>query len=87
MNKNTSMVLIAVVAGIMVAGALAVTLQTSNAYAQCLTGQPGGHGSGGLDGGLSIGGKGNGGSANGANGGDANGGGAQNSQGGCSTNN
>jgi hypothetical protein len=85
MNKNTSMVLVAAVAGIMVAGALAVTLQTSNAYAQCAVGQPGGHSENGLSGGLSIGG--NGGSANGRSSGDANGDDAQNSQGSCSTNN
>ena len=92
MNKNTSMVLIAAVAGIMVAATLAVTLQTSNAYAQCIDGKPGGHGAGGIPGGLSIGGRStdsqnsqhaNGGSANGANGGDANGGSALNSGSGC----
>ena len=95
MNKNTSMVLIAAVAGIMVAATLAVTLHTSNAYAQCATGKPGGHGDDGVPGGLSIGGKStdgqnsqraNGGSADGGDGGDANGGSAQNSQGGCGAN-
>jgi hypothetical protein len=89
MNKNTSMVLIAAVAGIMVAGALALTLGTSNVYAQqSATGGNGGiggaGGAGGVggNGGTNYGGllnshfgqQANGGDANGGHGGNANGG-------------
>src|SRR4029078_8749331 len=53
MNKNTSMVLVAAVAGIMVAGALAVTLATSKAYAdQRAIGGDGGIGGAGGAGGV-----------------------------------
>ena len=89
MNKNTSMVLIAAVAGIMVAGALALTLGTSNVYAQqTATGGAGGIGGAGGAGGVA----GNGGSNDAgafntgfgqhANGGDANGGHGGNANGG-----
>jgi hypothetical protein len=86
MNKNTSIVLIAAVAGIMVAGALAVMLETSNVYALTVTGKPGGVGNAGQLGGTGInggtnadghnspradGGSSDGGAGAGANGGDA----------------
>ena len=89
MNKNTSMVLVAAVAGIMVAGALALTLATSNAYAfQISVGGDGGIGGAGGAGGVAGNGgsnevehagggnhqSANGGDANGGDGGDANGG-------------
>ena len=94
MNKNTSMVLVAAVAGIMVAGALALTLATSKAYAdQRAIGGDGGIGGAGGAGGVG----GNGGSnevehAGGhnhqsANGGDANGGDGGNANGGNACNN
>ena len=54
MNKNTSILLIAAVAGIMVAGALAVTLETSNAYALSVIGKPGGVGNAGQLGGTGL---------------------------------
>jgi hypothetical protein len=85
MNKNTSIILIAAVAGIMIAGTLAVTLPTA-AFALAAPnggigklGEPGGTGT---NGGTTIDGRNsqlaNGGSANGGNGGDANGGAACN---------
>ena len=96
MNKNTSIVLIAAVAGIMVAGALAVTLETSNAYALSVTGKPGGVGNAGQLGGTGLNSstntdghtspRANGGSSDGGAGGDANGGDADACQGGCGAN-
>jgi hypothetical protein len=87
MNKSTSMLLIATVTGIMVAGALAVVLP-SVAFAQTATGGNGGIGGAGGAGGVG----GNGGTNNGgafntgfgqrANGGDANGGHGGNANGG-----
>jgi hypothetical protein len=87
MNKSTSMLLIATVAGIMVAGTLAVVLP-SVAFAQTATGGNGGIGGAGGAGGVA----GNGGTNNGgafnlgfsqrANGGDANGGHGGNANGG-----
>ena len=84
MNKNTSTLLIAAVAGIMVAGALAVMLETSNVYALSVIGKPGGVGNAGQLGGTGINGgtnadghnspRANGGDANGGHGGNANGG-------------
>jgi hypothetical protein len=88
MNKNTSMVLIAAVAGIMVAGALAVALP-SVAFASDQTAVGGNGGIGGAGGAGGLGGNGgtnaaagsshfgqsaNGGDANGGHGGNANGG-------------
>jgi hypothetical protein len=93
MNKNTSMVLIAAVAGIMVAGALALTLGTSNVYAQ-QTATGGNGGIGGAGGAGGVGGNGGTNNAEGglfsgnshfgqsANGGDANGGHGGNANGG-----
>ena len=87
MNKSTSTLLIAAVAGIMVAGALAVALPTV-AFAQTTTGGNGGIGGAGGAGGVG----GNGGTNKGgignhdfgqrANGGDANGGDGGNANGG-----
>jgi len=87
MNKSTSMLLIATVTGIMVAGALAVVLP-SVAFAQTATGGNGGIGGAGGAGGVAgNGGTNNGGSFNHdfsqrANGGDANGGHGGNANGG-----
>lgn len=96
MNKNTSIVLIAAVAGIMVAGALAVMLETSNVYALSVIGKPGGVGNAGQLGGTGINGgtnadghnnpRANGGSSDGGAGGDANGGDADACDGGCGAN-
>jgi len=96
MNKNTSTLLIAAVAGIMVAGALAVMLETSNVYALSVIGKPGGVGTAGQLGGTGINGgtnadghnnpRANGGSSDGGAGGDANGGDADACDGGCSAN-
>ena len=88
MNKNTSIVLVAAIAGIMVAGALAVTM-TNVAFAR----QSSERGNGGIGGAGGAGGVGgNGGTNNGgvgnhdfgqrANGGDANGGHGGNANGG-----
>jgi hypothetical protein len=92
MNKNTSIILIAAVAGIMIAGTLAVTLPTA---AFALTGHDGGvgrlgePGRTGINGGTTIAGHNsqlaNGGSASGDAGGDANGGAT--CQSGCSAGN
>jgi hypothetical protein len=87
MNKSTSTLLIAAVAGIMVAGALAVALPSA-AFAQTANG--GGGGIGGAGGAGGVGGNGgtnNGGTLNShfgqrANGGDANGGDGGNANGG-----
>jgi len=83
MNKNTSKILIAAIAGILVAGTLAVALPTQ-AFADVTAnggiGGAGGAGGVGGAGGINIGkdsiqkGNANGGSANGGDGGDANGG-------------
>ena len=83
MNTNTSIILIAAVAGIMIAGTFAVTLPTA---AFALTGHNGGIGKLGEPGGTGINGgtntngqnsqRTNGGSASGGDGGDANGGNA-----------
>ena len=81
MNKNTSMVLVAAVAGIMVAGALALTLATSNVYAQ-QSSRGGNGGIGGAGGAGGVGGNGGensveragGGNHQSADGGNANGG-------------
>ena len=88
MNKNTSTLLIAAVAGIMVAGALAVALPTAAFAQQTATGGNGGIGGAGGAGGVG----GNGGSNDAgafnhgfgqhANGGDANGGHGGNANGG-----
>src|SRR5690242_19236466 len=99
MNKNTSMVLVAAVAGIMVAGALALTLATSNAYAD----QRAIGGDGGIGGAGGVAGNGgsnevehagghnhqsaNGGDANGGDGGNANGGNACNNRCGANSHN
>src|SRR6478609_4460232 len=91
MNKNTSMVLVAAVAGIMVAGALALTLTTSKAYAD----QRAIGGDGGIGGAGGVGGNGGsnevehagGGNHQHANGGDANGGDGGNANGGNACNN
>jgi hypothetical protein len=91
MNKNTSIILIAAIAGIMIAGTLAVTTTTA-AFALTAPnggigklGEPGGTGT---NGGTTIDGHNsqlaNGGSANGDAGGDANGGAA--CQNGCNAN-
>ena len=81
MNKNTSIILIAAVAGIMIAASLAVTLPTATF---ALTGHNGGIGKLGEPGGTAINGgtntngqnsqPANGGSASGGDGGNANGG-------------
>ena len=87
MNKNTSIVLVAAVAGILVAGALAVTM-TNAAFADKVKGGNGGIGGPGGAGGVAGNGgsnevehagghnhqHANGGNANGGRGGDANGG-------------
>ena len=96
MNKNTSTLLIAAITGIMVAGALAITLETSTAYALSVTGKPGGVGNAGQLGGTGLNGgantdghnspRANGGSADGGAGGDANGGDAGTCQGECGAN-
>jgi hypothetical protein len=96
MNKNTSTLLIAAVAGIMVAGALAVMLGTSNVYALSVIGKPGGVGNAGQLGGIGINGgtnadghnspRANGGSSDGGAGGDANGGDADACDVGCGAN-
>jgi hypothetical protein len=96
MNKNTSIVLIAAVAGIMVAGALAVMLETSNVYALTVTGKPGGVGNAGQLGGTGINGgtnadghnspRANGGSSDGGAGAGANGGDADACDSGCGAN-
>jgi hypothetical protein len=88
MNKSTSMLLIATVAGIMVAGALAVVLPSAAFAQQSATGGNGGIGGAGGAGGVA----GNGGTNNGglgnaffdqqANGGNANGGHGGNANGG-----
>jgi hypothetical protein len=88
MNKSTSMLLIATVAGIMVAGALAVVLPSAAFAQQTATGGNGGIGGAGGAGGVG----GNGGTNNGgafnfgfdqtANGGNANGGHGGNANGG-----
>ena len=96
MNKTISTLLIAAIAGIMIAGALAVTLETSNAYALSVIGKPGGVGNAGQLGGTGLNGganndghaspRANGGSADGGAGGDANGGDAGSCEGGCGAN-
>ena len=102
MNKNTSMLLVAAVAGIMVAGALALTLATSNAFArQVSVGGDGGIGGAGGAGGVGGNGGSNevehagghnhqsadGGNANGGDGGNANGGNACNNRCGANSHN
>jgi hypothetical protein len=93
MNKTNSTVLVAAVAGIMIAAALVATLSISNAYAQPRDitrggnggqGGAGGAGGNGGDGGVNVvrGGGNNNGFGQHANGGDANGGHGGNANGG-----
>ena len=91
MNKSHSTLLIAAVAGIMVAGALAVALPSATFAQQTATGGNGGiggaGGAGGVagNGGINNGGTGNTGFGQHANGGDANGGHGGNANGGDAT--
>ena len=96
MNKSSSTVVVAAVAGIMIAAALVGTLSISNAYAFADTTRGGNGGIGGAGGAGGVGGNGgenevehagggntqhaNGGDANGGDGGDANGGNACNNE-------
>jgi hypothetical protein len=93
MNKNTSIVLVAAIAGIMVAGALAVTMTNAAFADQRSRGGNGGIGGAGGAGGVAGNGGSNevehagGGNHQHANGGDANGGRGGSANGGNSCNN